>query len=215
MIPINFMDRTTNLIDEWRWKGEPKMKEESWYITDERMSCLNYGVGTEPRIEFGLTYNGPCPGAASNKLHSIIRQMNNSGGIYRNTYNMLREHYLSIDVRERIEKVIFNDPATIIIWKDGKKTVVKAGEGEEYDPEKGFAMAISKYALGNEGNYYETFKKWLPEKVKIEWDGPSPERSLDEALSWFKDISTKATEMTKETFAKYMNPPEEENNELD
>ena len=60
----------------------------------------------------------------------------------------------------RIQKVIFNDPATIILWSDGSKTVVKA-ENEEFDPEKGLAMAISKKALGNEGNYYNVFKEWL------------------------------------------------------
>ena len=62
----------------------------------------------------------------------------------------------------KIEKVIYNNPATIVFWKDGTKTVVKACEDDEYDPEKGLAMAISKKALGNKGNYYETFKKALP-----------------------------------------------------
>lgn len=63
----------------------------------------------------------------------------------------------------KIEKVIFNDPATIIKWADGTKTIVKA-ENEVFDPEKGFAMAIAKKALGNQGNYYEVFKKWLPKE---------------------------------------------------
>lgn len=61
-----------------------------------------------------------------------------------------------------IEKVIFNDPATIVFWKDGSKTVVKA-ENEPFDEEKGLAMAISKKALGNKGNYYDTFKEHIPE----------------------------------------------------
>lgn len=60
-----------------------------------------------------------------------------------------------------IDNVIFNDPATIIFWKDGTKTVVKSQEGETYDPEKGLAMAISKKALGNKREYYNVFKKWL------------------------------------------------------
>ena len=60
-----------------------------------------------------------------------------------------------------IKKVIFNNPATIVFWEDGTKTVVKA-KGEDYDPEKGLAMAIAKNAFGNEGNYYNEFKKWLP-----------------------------------------------------
>lgn len=63
-----------------------------------------------------------------------------------------------------IKNVIFNEPATIILWADGTKTVVKCQEGEGYDPEKGMAMAISKKALGNKGNYCEVFKKWLPEE---------------------------------------------------
>lgn len=59
-----------------------------------------------------------------------------------------------------IKKVIFNDPATIVIWNDGSKTVVKASN-EPFDPEKGLAMAIAKKALGNKGNYYEIFKKYI------------------------------------------------------
>ena len=62
-----------------------------------------------------------------------------------------------------IKKVIFNDPATIVFWDDGSKTVVKAHD-EMFDPEKGLAMAISKKLLGNKGNYYNEFKKWLPEE---------------------------------------------------
>ena len=72
--------------------------------------------------------------------------------------NMYKNTQMSL-----IKNVIFNDPATIVFWADGTKTVVKA-ENEEFDPEKGLAMAISKKVLGNKGNYYETFKKWLPEK---------------------------------------------------
>ena len=65
-----------------------------------------------------------------------------------------------------IKKVIFNDPATIVLWKDGTKTVVRAQDKEEFDKEKGLAMAISKKSLGNEGQYYDTFKKWLKEETR-------------------------------------------------
>lgn len=67
-------------------------------------------------------------------------------------------------MRNSIKKIIFNDPATIIIWGNGDKTIVKCGEGEIYDPEKGMAMAIAKHFLGDKGNYYKTFKKWLPKE---------------------------------------------------
>lgn len=59
-----------------------------------------------------------------------------------------------------IENVIFNGPATIVFWKDGTKTVVKCQDGDDFDPEKGLAMAISKKALGNKGKYFDEIKKW-------------------------------------------------------
>lgn len=59
-----------------------------------------------------------------------------------------------------IEKVVFNDPATIVIWTDQTKTVVKCQEGDEFDPEKGLAMAIAKKALGNKSNFNNAIKKW-------------------------------------------------------
>lgn len=74
--------------------------------------------------------------------------------------------------RMMIKKVIFNNPATIVLWSDGSKTVVKSYL-DDYDPEKGLAMAIAKKALGNEGNYYNVFKKWLPkddEEIEIKID---------------------------------------------
>lgn len=65
-------------------------------------------------------------------------------------------------VLSSIKKVIFSNPATIVLWSDGTKTVVKCGENETFDEEKGLAIAIAKHALGNDGVYYEVFKKWLP-----------------------------------------------------
>ena len=69
---------------------------------------------------------------------------------------------MNCDIRSNIKDVIFNYPATIILWKDGTKTIVKAGKNDKYDPEKGFAMAIAKKMFGNEGNYYKVFKKYVP-----------------------------------------------------
>lgn len=63
----------------------------------------------------------------------------------------------------KIKDVIYNDPATIVFWEDGTKTVVKC-KNEKFDPEKGLAMAFSKKMLGNKGNYYNIFKKWLPDE---------------------------------------------------
>ena len=61
-----------------------------------------------------------------------------------------------------IERVVFNDPATIVIWEDGTKTVVKCNN-EKYDKEKGLAMCIAKKWFGNTGKYFDVFKKFIKE----------------------------------------------------
>lgn len=66
--------------------------------------------------------------------------------------------------KNSIKNVIFKAPATIVFWNDGTKTVVKCEERDTYDPEKGLAMAIARKALGNKGNYYDIFEKWLPKE---------------------------------------------------
>lgn len=66
-----------------------------------------------------------------------------------------------------IKKVIYHAPATIVYWKDGSKTVVRANN-EPFDAEKGLAMAISKKSLGNEGNYFEVFKSWRPTAYELD-----------------------------------------------
>lgn len=81
-----------------------------------------------------------------------------------------------------IKDVIFNPPATIIIWEDHTKTVVKCGEGDIYDPEKGMAMAISRKALGDRGSYYNVFEKWL-EKCNVNLCDTCACRSVDASLS--------------------------------
>ena len=67
-----------------------------------------------------------------------------------------------------IKNVIFNDPATIVFWEDGTKTVVKCQDCDEFDPEKGLAMAIVKKAYGNKGSYCNKMKKWLPKEEPVD-----------------------------------------------
>lgn len=85
--------------------------------------------------------------------------------IYRNilnsTYGIGSSHI------PEIKNVIFNDPATIVFWEDGTKTVVKCQDGDEFDPEKGLAMAIVKKAYGNKGSYCNKMKKWLPKEEQV------------------------------------------------
>ena len=68
--------------------------------------------------------------------------------------------------RVSIRKVIFNDPATIVLWSDGTKTVVKCGPEDSYDMEKGLAMAIVKKMAGNDNRFHKVFKQYTKKKKK-------------------------------------------------
>lgn len=65
-----------------------------------------------------------------------------------------------------IRKVIFNDPATIVLWSDGTKTVVKCGSEDTFDMEKGLAMAIVKKMAGNDNRFHKVFKQYTKKKKK-------------------------------------------------
>lgn len=90
------------------------------------------------------------------EIHAVLV---NSFGVS----NFLRKT-LHIADEDQIKQVIFNDPATIVIWADGTKTIVKCQPGDVYDAEKGLALCIAKKFFGNKGNFNEVFKKWIPKK---------------------------------------------------
>lgn len=46
-----------------------------------------------------------------------------------------------------VRRIIANGPAVIVFWKNGDKTVVKC-HGEDFDIEKGVAMALAKRVWG-------------------------------------------------------------------
>lgn len=75
-----------------------------------------------------------------------------------------------------IKKVIFNEPATIVMWSDGTKTVVKCGENDIFDPEKGVAMACMKKLLGTNktgSNYLDKVQEYFDN-----YDGEQLEKCL-------------------------------------
>lgn len=76
-------------------------------------------------------------------------------------FDAVNETKVSVKPPE-IENVIFNDPATIVFWKDGTKTIVKCrkDKGDVFSKETGLAMAIVKKLYGNKGKYNDILKKW-------------------------------------------------------
>lgn len=69
--------------------------------------------------------------------------------------------------RMTIKKVIFNEPATIVYWEDGCKTVVKCMEGDEFNPEIGLMTAYIKHlhtdVFGKTESYRAQFRPWIEE----------------------------------------------------
>lgn len=73
----------------------------------------------------------------------------------------------------KIERVIFNDPATIVMWNDGTKTVVKCQDGDTYDKQTGLLMCIAKKHFGNAGRFNDVLHEWVRcEEVEpsFDWD---------------------------------------------
>ena len=61
------------------------------------------------------------------------------------------------------KKIIFNNPATIVYWEDGDKTVVKCMAEQRFDAEAGYAAAFMKKIYQN----HAALKNLLNEKSNI------------------------------------------------
>lgn len=76
----------------------------------------------------------------------------------------MREHPDPVnpeDVLPDIERVIFNDPATVVYWDDGSKTVVKCQQGDTFSAETGLMAAMLKRFMGNDNSYNKVINYWL------------------------------------------------------
>lgn len=126
-------------------------------------STAKYGGGKEINYKFQTTT--VTEHYLKEKIIELVRMLNDSvqGNSFSGTVTTSKISSFSfhMDYRHQIKKVIFNDPATIVFWEDGSKTVVKRQPGDKFDKMTGLAMACSKYMLGNKGNYYDIFKKWI------------------------------------------------------
>ena len=71
-------------------------------------------------------------------------------------------------------KVIYNNPATIVLWDDGTKTVVKCHRVDVYDKQTGLAMCYMKKALGNSSRAFNDALREgtygpIAERVRVCW----------------------------------------------
>lgn len=65
----------------------------------------------------------------------------------------------NINLDKEIDHVVFNNPATIVFWKDGTKTVTKCHSEDTFNKETGLAMCIIRKLTGNK-HYNTVFEKY-------------------------------------------------------
>ena len=69
-----------------------------------------------------------------------------------------------------ITKVMYEEPATIVFWSDGTKTVTKCHGADIYSPEAGLAMCCLKKIVGST-NVKMLINDWTPISYGLDWDG--------------------------------------------
>lgn len=174
-----FEDVVTNAIMSWNWlhHNDDDFVEFSYVVRDCYIEIIA-DCETVEIIAFSECYTNYCD-EISRRVYMTLKYYADHYGkkkekkkmqatITSTSTNLLLGNIKShpvivgeLNIRNMIKKVIFNDPATIILWTDGSKTVVKVGPNETYDPEKGMAMCICKKVLGNKGNFNDVFKKHM------------------------------------------------------
>ena len=149
-------------------------------------------------IELERNINNRMNGEEKELETVLMRRMSNTMyGAYSNHVN--RRCFIIPEIKN----VIFNPPATIVFWTDGTKTVVKCQNHEEFDHEKGLAMAFFKKMHSNKGHYFEEIKKWTKkfddqsdDSAKETPDNPKwhiwyKTKMIDTIYCYEKDYSTK------------------------
>lgn len=137
-----------------KWASGESYAENNRWGNHKRETCYNFNEGSySDKLwydEYGFTilewsdFKSPNTQKGNEKMNEVSK-------------NTKEEIKFGVP---KIVNVIFNNPATIVEWGDGTKTVVKI-HNEEFDEEKGLSMAITKKALGNKRNYYDYFSRWI------------------------------------------------------
>lgn len=102
------------------------------------------------------------------------------------TFNLNQDMPKFASIVAEIDRVIFNDPATIILWKSWHheirkdangidikvpvkdKTIVKCAPGEEFNKYNGFCAAVTKYVFGTNSEICRIIKNAQDDSVKKE-----------------------------------------------
>lgn len=116
-------------------------------------------------IVFGVTPRRNGKGLILKKIKEVEEQ-NKSIAIDKSKINEIKIDeikeikFATKSIVDEIKDIIFNDPATIVLWKDGTKTVVKATHGDEYDKRTGVALCVLEKLVGSKSGIKTLVKKY-------------------------------------------------------
>lgn len=93
----------------------------------------------------------------------------------------------------KAKKVIYDEAAgvTVVLWRDGTKTIVRAAEGEEHDAYLGYCVALAKKMHGTNSALKRDLEKVLVVKE---------DKKLDISVSLLpsmKELASKVTEVVQ------------------
>ena len=88
---------------------------------------------------------------ALNAFDNVLDSLSNGEYVIAPTTTAIcTKNFNATNILDDIERVIFNEPATVIIFKDGSKVQVKACSKDPFSKENGIRNALLKRAFAND-----------------------------------------------------------------
>lgn len=119
--------------------------------TNYTTSAVDYGNYSND----SLTLNVSTYGTLKTYNKNLIKKYNFAGGFNKIGDDGTVESFY-------IKKVLYKNPATVVFWSDGTKTVAKTHGGDSYNPESGLVICVLKKLHGS-SNVRNLLKSWVRE----------------------------------------------------
>lgn len=92
-------------------------------------------------------------------LSDAATHMNNMKNITVTTGDTLEIKRHMVDASLKPKKIIYNGPATIVLWADGTKTVVKCAKLDSQNVDTGFLWALAEKLYGSKSQVLKVIDK--------------------------------------------------------
>lgn len=94
-------------------------------------------------------------------LSDAATHMNNLKNIQAATGDKPDAKWRMVDASPMPKKIIYSGLATIVLWEDGTKTVVKCSKHDSWKPETGFLWALAEKLYGSKSQVDKVMGRWL------------------------------------------------------